>query len=172
MHEENEIIADICRGIDKYELLVRRYHVGLIIHCENIVHNRADAEDIAQEAFVKAYINLSSFDSKKARFSTWLYKIATNQCIDFIRQNNKNVDVEDIESIAEATMPSYMEDEERRLVRSAVEKLTPAEYRSVIEQYYWQGKSYQEIAAKQGVPLNTVRTWLRRAKQQLQEDLA
>lgn len=172
MQEENQIIAEICSGIDKYELLVRRYHVGLIIHCEQLVHNRADAEDIVQEAFVKAYASLSSFDPTKARFSTWLYKIATNLAIDFLRRQKRRVDVQDIEEIAETTMPSFMEDEERQAVRRAVSGLMPPHYRTVIEQYYWQGKSYQEIADAQGVPLNTVRTWLKRAKEQLQEELS
>lgn len=172
MQEENEIIAEICNGIDKYEVLVRRYHVGLIIHCDHLVHNRSDAEDIAQDAFVRAYIKIATFDPNKARFSTWLYTIATNLALDFLRQNKKRIDVEDIESIAELTMPLFIEEEEQREVQGAVEKLMPPEYRSVIEQYYWHGKSYQEIADKLDVPLNTVRTWLLRAKKQLQEELS
>lgn len=172
MQEENEIIADIRNGIDKYEVLVRRYHVGLIIHCDRLVQNRSDAEDIAQEAFVRAYIKIATFDPSKARFSTWLYTIATNLALDFLRQNKKRIDVEDIESVAELTMPLFIEEEERREVRGAVEKLMPPEYRNVIEQYYWHGKSYQEIADSLSVPLNTVRTWLLRAKKQLQEELS
>ncbi len=172
MQEENEIIAEICNGIDKYEVLVRRYHVGLIIHCDRLVHNRSDAEDIAQEAFVRAYVKIASFDPNKARFSTWLYAIATNLALDFLRQNKKRIDVDDIESVAELTMPLFIEEEEQREVRGAVEKLMPPEYRSVIEQYYWHGKTYQEIADKLDVPLNTVRTWLLRAKKQLQEELS
>jgi RNA polymerase sigma factor (sigma-70 family) len=80
--------------------------------------------------------------------------------------------VEDVEALAEATMPTYLEDEEREEMRRAVESLVPPEYRRVIEAYYWDGKSYQEIAEAEGVPLNTTRTWIRRAKLQLKEKMS
>jgi len=172
MKNESEIIQAIIAGDDRYAELVERYHVGLIIHCERMVKDRDDAEDIAQEAFVKAYLDLKRYDPAKARFSTWLYKIATNLALDHLRKHKRKMSVEDVEALAEATMPTYLEDEERQEMRKAVEDLVPPEYRRVIEAYYWDGKSYQEIAELEGVPLNTTRTWIRRAKLQLKEKLS
>ncbi len=172
MMNEIEIIDAIRGGADRYEELVRRYHTGLIIHCENLVGDRDEAEDLSQEAFVRAYLRLEDFNPDKARFSTWLYKIATNLAIDYLRKNKRRVNVEDIELFAEVTMPVFIEEEEKREVRGAVSKLMPPEYRQVIEAYYWEGKSYQEIADTANVPLNTVRTWIRRAKLQLKEELS
>lgn len=171
MMDEREIIAAIRTGVDRYEELVRRYHTGLIIHCERLVNDRDEGEDIAQEAFVRAYLQLDQFDPDKARFSTWLYRIATNLAIDFLRKQKRRINVEDIEVVAETTMPTFLEDEQKHEVHQAVLALMPPEYRKVIEAYYWRGKSYQEIADEAGVPLNTVRTWLHRAKQQLKEQL-
>lgn len=168
---ETQIIQDIKKGIDRYEELVRRYHIGLIIHCERLVGDRDDAEDIAQEAFVKAYLSIGTFNPERARFSTWLYRIATNTALDFLRKNRHRVNVEDIELLAEATMPQYAEQEERRAVRREVHALTPPEYKAVVEAYYWQGKSYTQISAELHVPINTVRTWLHRAKIKLKEQL-
>ncbi|MET1033455.1 MAG: RNA polymerase sigma factor [Candidatus Saccharimonadales bacterium] len=168
---EVEIINDIKKGIDRYEELVRRYHIGLIIHCERLVGDRQDAEDIAQDAFVKAYLAIRTFDPKKARFSTWLYRIATNTAMDFLRKHKRKIYVKDIELVAEVTMPQYAEQEERQEVRRAVYALSPPEYKSVIEAYYWRGKSYAEIATELSVPVNTVRTWLHRAKMKLKEQL-
>ena len=105
MEQENTIITAILAGADEYEKLIRRYHIGLIIHCEHLVGDRDDAEDIAQEAFIKAYSQLAHFKPHKARFSTWLYKIATNLAIDFLRKHKRRVRVDDIEVIAEVTMP-------------------------------------------------------------------
>lgn len=170
--DEAEIVAAIIDGADRYEELVERYHIGLIIHCEQLVGDRAGAEDIAQEAFVKAYFRLKEFEPAKARFSTWLYRIATNLAIDDLRRQRRRIDVENIESIAELTMPIHLEEEEKREVREAVCKLRPPGYRQVIEAYYWQGKSYQQIADDAHVPVNTIRTWIRRAKAQLKEDLS
>ncbi len=172
MMNETEIIEAIRSGADRYEELVRRYHVGLIIHCENLVGDRDEAEDLSQEAFVRAYLRLDDFDSEKARFSTWLYKIATNLAIDYLRKNKRKADVDNIELFADVTMPTFIEEEEKQEIRDAVSQLMPPEYREVIEAYYWHGKSYREIANQVNVPLNTVRTWIRRAKLQLKEELS
>ncbi len=171
MHEE-KIITDVINGVDRYEELVQRYHVGLIIHCEQMVHDRDVAEDIAQETFIKAYLELKKFNPKKGRFSTWLYRIATNLAIDYLRKNKRRIVVEDIEAIAEVTMPTFLEEEAKQEIRKAVLSLVPPEYRQIIEAYYWDGKSYQQIADDMHMELNTVRTWLRRAKIQLREKLS
>jgi RNA polymerase sigma-70 factor (ECF subfamily) len=169
MKNETEVIQDVLAGVDRYAELVERYHVGLIIHCEHIINDRDAAEDVAQEAFVKAYLDLKRYDSGKSRFSTWLYKIATNLALDYMRKHKRQMTVDDVEALAEATMPTYLEDEARDEIRKAVASLVPPEYRRVIEAYYWEGKTYQQIAEAEGVPLNTARTWLRRAKLQLKE---
>jgi RNA polymerase sigma-70 factor, ECF subfamily len=171
--DENTIIKSVNDGdINKYEQLVTRYHAGLIIHCERLTGDRESAEDIAQEAFIKAYERLSEFDSSKSRFSTWLYKIATNKAIDYLRANKRRVPTEDIEVLAETAAPDYAAEEQNRLVRDAVAKLQPPTHRQVVEAYYWRGMSYQEIADELNTPINTVRTWLRRAKEQLRSDLS
>ncbi len=169
---ETEVIQDVVAGLDRYEELVNRYHVGLIIHCEGLVGDRDIAEDIAQEAFIKAFIELKKFNPGKARFSTWLYRIATNLALDHLRKSKRHLSVEDIETIAEVTMPAFLEEERKQEVRKAVLTLVPPEYRQVIEAYYWNGKSYNQIADDMHLELNTVRTWLRRAKLQLREKLS
>lgn len=172
MEKEKQLITDILAGADCYGDLIKEYHVGLIIHCENLVKDRDDAEDIAQDAFVKAYLRLVQFNPDKARFSTWIYKIATNLCIDFLRQRKRHVLVDDIETMAEVTLPRFIEEEREREVIEAVMNLKPPEFRTVIEEYFWHGKSYQQIALLTDTPLNTVRTRLRRAKLQLKEKLS
>ncbi len=107
-----------------------------------------------------------------ARFSTWLYRIATNLAIDFLRANKRRVQVPDIELMAATTMPTHLEDEEKQAVVQAVAELQPPEFRQAIEAYFWEGKSYQDIATAQNIPLNTVRSRLRRAKLQLKEKLS
>ena len=172
MNEEQTIQKVIAGDTDAYAHLVARYHVGLIIHCERLVGDRDQAEDIAQEAFIKAFNKLSEFKPAKSRFSTWLYRIATNKAIDYLRASKRKVPVEDIELVADEAAPDYEAEETKREVRDAVAKLQPPTHRQVIEAYYWEGKSYEQIAEHLQVPLNTVRTWLRRAKQQLKEQLS
>lgn len=172
MKQENHIIQAVQDGDgEQYRQLVERYQTGLIIHCENIVKSRSDGEDIAQETFIKAYQTLKNFDSSKGRFSTWLYRIATNKAIDHLRAHKRVIAVDDIETLADTTMPVDIPDDELAALRQAVEVLEPPVYSQVIKAYFWEGKSYQAIAEELDIPMSTVGTWMRRAKAQLREAL-
>jgi RNA polymerase sigma-70 factor, ECF subfamily len=174
MMNESEVIKQVCAGdIEQYGQLVERYRVGLIIHCDRLLGDRDEAEEVAQKAFIKAYEKLPDFDGGKARYSTWLYRIATNMALDVRRAQKRTVpsDMEDAEG-AEALDAALMHDETIREVRAAVLALMPPEQRRVIEAFYWDGMSYQAIADEMGVPLNTVKSWIRRAKQQLRSKLS
>lgn len=171
MDEQETIQRTLGGDVNAFEALVSRYHVGLIIHCERMVGDRQTAEDIAQEAFVKAFTQLSQFDAQKGRFSTWLYVIATRKALDYLRANKRVVPDESVEELADDA-PDYASEEQNRIVRDAVARLKPPEQKRVIEAYYWEGKSYQAIADELDIPINTVRTWLHRAKAQLRSSLS
>jgi RNA polymerase sigma-70 factor, ECF subfamily len=173
MMDEDKSISQILAGdTNQYRSLVERYQTGLIIHCENILKDRQDAEDVAQEAFLKAYKNLAAFSKDRARFSTWLYQIATNLCIDHLRKHKTKVVVEDIEKYAELVQPEGLEQDEVLAIRQAVDTLEPPQYAEIIKAYFWEGKSYREIAELHSTSVNTVGTWISRAKTQLREKLA
>lgn len=165
MHEL-VVINAVCNGdVNRYAELVERYQVGLVIYCERLVGDRSEAEDTAQKAFIKAYEKLPTFESKKGRFSTWLYRIAYNEAVDYLRKAKHTTtgDVEELEPI----IPDILQEELLREVRQAVLALVPPEHRRAVEAYYWEGKSYQAIADEMGASINTVKSWLRRAKIQL-----
>lgn len=173
MTNEDKVIEAIRAGDgDQYRCLVERYQTGLIIYCENIVKDRLQAEDIAQEAFVKGFYQLDKFDSAKGRFSTWLYRIATNLSLDALRHNKRLVNVEEIEAYAAVTMPTHLEDDEKRIIQEAIAALEPPKYGEIIKGYFWQGKSYQDLAKQYGTKTSTIGTWMRRAKAQLKEKLS
>jgi RNA polymerase sigma-70 factor, ECF subfamily len=170
---ETQVIHHVLDGNpEAYADLVKRYHIGLIIHCERLVGNRDDAEDVAQEAFIKAYGNLKKFNTQQSHFSTWLYKIATNLALDHLRKHKRQIQVEDIELVAEATEPVFLEEERQAAVRHAVNILEPPEYKQAIEAYYWRGLSYEQIAKEMDKPINTIGTYIRRAKSQLKGELS
>lgn len=172
-YKENTLIEHILEGnVNEYRELVDRYQTGLIIHCENILKDRDEGEDIAQEAFVKAYVNLKNFTSDKARFSTWLYRIATNLCMDHLRKQKRTVRLKDIEERAEETDPSAIKEDDIQHIRKLVEALEPPKYAAIIKAYFWEGKSYQEIALEHNTSTNTIGTWISRAKLQLRGQLS
>lgn len=169
---EAKIIKAVRGGdMDSYALLVNRYQTGLIIHCENILRSREEAEDIAQDAFITAYDKLDAFDPDQGRFSTWLYKIATNKCIDLLRKTKKTIEL-DAEKLAQQTMPVGLEEDEKLAVREAIEQLEPPKFGEIIRSYYWQGKSYDELAKEYNTTVGTIGTWMRRAKLQLRKELS
>jgi len=166
--DENKCIDTILNGeADAYRQLVERYQTGLIIHCENLLKDRQEGEDACQEAFIKAYQGLSNFSADKARFSTWLYRIATNICIDALRKNKRKVHINDIEQHLEAVLPEHIEYEQIDRIRKSIETLEPPKYAAIIKAYFWEGKSYQDIAESYDTTTNTVGTWISRAKLQL-----
>ncbi|MFN3556815.1 MAG: RNA polymerase sigma factor [Bacteroidales bacterium] len=138
--------------------------------------NVDDAEDLTLEAFGKAFKNLSQYTPDYA-FSTWLFKIASNNCIDFMRKKKKNVlandNYEDVsESYHAKSMAATGLDPEENLIKSqkialmrkVVEKLKPR-YRKLIELRYFEEYSYEEICEELDLPLGTVKAQLFRARE-------
>lgn len=135
-----------------------------------------DAEDIAQEAFLKAFRGLSAFKGT-AKFSTWLYRIAYNLCIDWRRKNNRtarrDISLEEAGETADGRASverDLLAEEDRARVKRAVDALKEP-YRNVITLCYYQKLSYEEISAVLDVPLKTVETRLYRARGILRETL-
>jgi len=173
MMNEKDCIAKVRAGeANAYRELVERYQTSLIIHCENILKDRQEGEDVAQEAFIKAYQGLKNFSGSKGRFSTWLYRIATNICIDTLRKNKRKVHIDDIENHLDAVLPRHIENEEIEHLRKTIEELEPPKYADIIKAYFWEGKSYQDLAETYETSTNTIGTWMSRAKSQLKEKLS
>lgn len=159
--------------------LMARYKDSIFFMVLKMVHNRDDAEDITIESFGKAFNRLDKYDPKYA-FSTWLFKIATNSCIDFIRKKrlettsidqtfgNEDGDEMSIDIKSDSLNPEekYMRKQRSISVRGTLEKLDD-KYKVLIEMRYYQELSYEEIAQELNIPLGTVKAQLFRAKELL-----
>jgi RNA polymerase sigma-70 factor (ECF subfamily) len=164
-----------------YAELLDRYRDSIYFLLLKMVNNKSDAEDLTIEAFGKAFKNIHQYTPNFA-FSTWLFKIATNNCIDFIRKRKANTisidhgseDSEGISSSPAASLPSSSLDPEEslikeqnvKLIQSLVSKLKPR-YRKLIELRYFKEYSYEEIAEELELPLGTVKAQLFRARELL-----
>ncbi len=168
--EEHQLIANIMGGNQElYSILIDRYKTGLYYHCFRIIKDEDVAEDIAQETFIHAYWQLKHYKPDHA-FSTWLYKIATNKAIDYLRRN-KSVRLDDEMEKIVSMLPSTEQEAYHQELRDAVHKL-PKNYHNVIRMHYWEGKGYEEMAARLQVPVGSIKGWLHRAKRQLKEKLS
>lgn len=159
--------------------LMARYKDSIFFMVLKMVHNRDDAEDITIESFGKAFNRLDKYDPKYA-FSTWLFKIATNSCIDFIRKKrlettsidqtfgNEDGDEMSIDIKSDSLNPEekYMRKQRSISVRGTLDKLDD-KYKVLIEMRYYQELSYEEIAQELDIPLGTVKAQLFRAKELL-----
>lgn len=170
--DESALIARSLDGDhDAYGKLVDRYKRAIYHHCFAMVRNENVAEDIAQDTFIAAYYKLHLYKPEH-RFSTWLFKIATNKSLDWLRRAAREVAADDELIAAVASHhPQPPQVAHDRELHDAVERLKP-KYRAVVSLYYWQGMSYQQIAAVLSCPVGSVRGWMNRAKDQLRKELA
>lgn len=173
MIEDAAIIADVLRGNrEAFALLVRRYSGKILGLCMTLVHDRAEAEDAAQEAFLKAYKSLKDFRGEAA-FLTWIYRIAYNHCLTLRSQSARRKS--QLEKVKEdthvASLPlagdSLVEKTESAL---AILEVLPNDYRQVIV-LRLDGFHYQEIAEMMGVSVDAVKAKLRRARRSVVEKI-
>ena len=100
MNEDIEIVKSILMGnTELFEIIVNRYEIGIQRYIYNMVRNSETSEDLTQEVFISAYNKLYTFN-KEYKFSTWLFQIAKNKTIDYIRKNKNNVELEYCDGIA------------------------------------------------------------------------
>lgn len=167
-----------------YTQLLADYRENVYFMMLKMVRNQDDAEDLTIEAFGKAFKRLEQYKPDYA-FSTWLFKIATNNCIDFLRKKKKastisideginNDDGSDhfMELQAKGLDPeeAFMKGQRIREMRKIVEELKP-KYRMLVELRYFKEFSYEEIAQELDIPLGTVKAQLFRARELLFEIL-
>jgi RNA polymerase sigma factor (sigma-70 family) len=160
-----------------YAELMSLYKDAIYFMLLKMVNNRDDADDLTIEAFGKAFKNINQYTPDYA-FSTWLFKIATNNCIDFIRKKRKQtfsidkaIETDeggeltiDIRSELPDPAEDLMKKEKVVRMREVVEKLKPR-YRKLVELRYFEELSYEEISDQLNLPLGTVKAQLFRARE-------
>jgi len=179
--QDYKLVQRAIKGDQKaYASLMERYRDSIYFLLLKMVNNKDDADDLTIEAFGKAFKNLKQYTPDFA-FSTWLFKIASNNCIDFIRRKKKrtlSIDRrQENDDGMETTihLKSDMLDPEEKFVKKQkikllheiVKKLKPR-YRELVELRYFKELSYEEIAQQLDIPLGTVKAQLFRAREFLQ----
>jgi RNA polymerase sigma factor (sigma-70 family) len=181
--QDSETIREALRGAQPaYEKLMRKYHDAIYMLIYRMVREKAEVEDLTQEAFIKAFASLRNFNNEYA-FSTWLYKIATNNCIDYIRRKklqpfslDKPLGSDEDQYAFEVPDTSFeadkpiIERQRAKFLEEAINAL-PEKYRRVIVLRHKEERDYREIAKILGLPLGTVKAHLFRARELLNKYL-
>jgi len=177
--QEAMIVRKVLQGdVNAFEKLVTEYERAVYAIAQRMTGNAEDAADMTQETFIKAYNSLSSFrgDSK---FSVWLYRIANNVCLDFLRSRSRRptvslstedddgeetqLDIADESQSPELLLESALT---RDAVRRGLDSLPP-DYKQILLLREIQGLSYEEIAAALGIESGTVKSRIFRARKRL-----
>ena len=165
-----------------FENLMQKYRNALYHHIRRMVRTKVEVDDLVQESFIKAFSALSSYSTQYA-FSTWLYKIATNHTIDYLRKKkiptysiDKPLSTKEGEMEYELPDTTYrpdrhiVADQRRHLIQEAIDALPPKYYRVIVMRHQ-QEKSYEEIARELDLPLGTVKAHIFRARELLNKYL-
>jgi len=181
--DDNNLINKALEGDQSaYEKLMKKYYQLIYNLIFRMISKKEDVEDLTQEAFIKAFNSLQNFDRQFA-FSTWLFKIATNNAIDYLRKKKLNTfsidkEIESEESDFKFEIPDnenkpdrvIMEDERKKILDEAIDSL-PAKYKEVIILRHKMDKEYEEISKELKIPLGTVKAHIFRGRELLNKYL-
>lgn len=176
--EENEIVRAVLSGqTDEFEKLVAAYEKQVYHIALKMTGNKEDAFDLSQDTFLKAYRSLGSFRGESS-FGTWIYRLAANLCIDFLRKQQRRGKVVSLDDADDSGRPMELSDlrfepqsamEKRELsmqIREGLEKLPP-DQRFILILRDIEGLSYQEIADTLKMEPGTVKSRISRARARL-----
>lgn len=181
--EDDSFVKSALKGNEAaYRKLVDKYDRPIYFHIKKMIKEQELVEDLVQEVFMKAFNNLSTYSHEYA-FSTWLYRIATNHTIDYLRKKKlqtlsindpyktKDGEVEiQLPDDSFATDKQVMNKQRKAIVHEAIEEL-PEKYRAVIQMRHMEELSYQEISEELDLPLGTVKAHIFRARELLYKAL-
>ena len=181
---DHELVARVQRGDSKaFDLLVRKYQHRIVALIGRYVSDWSECQDVAQEAFLRAYRAMGSFRGD-AQFYTWLHRIAVNTAKNHLVANGRrpptdDIDVADAEQYDSGIRLRDNDTPERELMRQQMEQTVmravealPEELRNAITLREVDGLSYEEIAARMGCPIGTVRSRIYRAREAIEQELA
>lgn len=155
-----------------FETLFKRYREEIYALCiSRTGGNKEDANDLVQETFVKVYVNLAKYDPHYT-FGQWIYTIARNTFIDYVRRRRDNLSIDAIVSPSVATTSdeepdSRLINEQHGVQLDRCMAALPEKYRQMAEMRFQRELSYEEIAEQVGLPIGTVKTQIHRARERL-----
>jgi RNA polymerase sigma-70 factor (ECF subfamily) len=181
--DDRQLIRACLKGDRRaYGALLRRYQDPVFNYCKRMIRDPGQAEDIAQESFVRTFTRLERYDERYS-FSAWIFKIATNLCIDHLRRAKRiayslDQDIQDQDGAYRREMRASGPDpteqaeahEQLRLLNDAVAEL-PEHYRAILLLRHQEDLSYDEIAEVLDLPIGTVKIRIHRARERVKKRL-
>ncbi|MCC1484522.1 RNA polymerase sigma factor [Winogradskyella immobilis] len=170
---DDQLIEAITNGDTKaYGQLVNRYKDLVYTLALRMLKHKEEAEEVAQDAFIKVYKSLNKFKGD-SKFSTWIYKVTYNTCLDRIKKNKKHLNDVAIDEYTEHkletidnALESMIKEEKSALIKRCIDKL-PSESSYILTLYYFEELSLDEMSDIIGISANTIKVKLFRARKKL-----
>jgi RNA polymerase sigma-70 factor (ECF subfamily) len=161
INEDIDVVKSILMGnTELFEIIVNRYEIGIQRYIYNLVRNSETSEDLTQEVFISAYNKLYTFN-KEYKFSTWLFQIAKNKTIDYIRKNKKKVELEYFDRIASSVAQSpenFVEfSETKNNILEFIKCLNEIDRQILLLRYTKHKITFQQIALILNMPESSVK---------------
>jgi RNA polymerase sigma factor (sigma-70 family) len=174
-HEDLKLVQQAINGDERvFTLLFDRYRSPIFQFIGHRTHNGSDAQDLTMETFGKVFLKLGTYNPSFA-FSTWVYKIASNNCVDFARRRRPahkylaDYDASALSNLSDGLLnpeEEVIRKERIAMVSTILQRLTPR-FRKMIELRFYEEMSYEEISEQLQVPIGTVKAQLFRAKEMM-----
>ena len=179
MKTDIEIIAEILNGKnDYYSLLMEKYHNEIFKYVYNILGNYESTEDLLQEIFLKTYKNLKKYNSSKASFRTWLYRISTNHTLNFVsskdyKNNHINSIYEEGSFKSDSTAEEdIVKDEQINQVKRLINKLLKPKHQEIMFLHYFSGLTVKEIGESTDIPEKTIYKAIKTSVEKIKKEVA
>lgn len=167
---DEQLVGFVCSGeLDRYELIIRRYQQKLLRYALYLTNDEQLAADIVQEAFIKAYVNLNSFN-QHLTFSSWMYRIVHNQAMNAVHKNRQHVSIDEVMHLEsnDNLEDEYIRQELSAHLHHCIEQM-PILYKAPLTLYFLEEKTYVEISDILRIPIGTVGTRINRAKSMMRK---
>lgn len=162
--DEKLVIKIRTEDKELYAEIVDRYQTKLLRYVNYLIRDGAKAEDIVQNTFIKAYINLNGFNTSK-KFSSWIYRISHNESMNIVKKNKKEIPMDENFDIAGETdlEEEFDKKELGKMIDNCMDSMS-YNYSEVLILYFLEEKSYEEISDILRIPMGTVATRINRGK--------
>lgn len=179
MKSDIDIISEILNGKkDYFSVLMEKYYNEIFKYVYNVFGNYETTEDVLQDLFLKTYKNLKKYDSNKASFRTWLYRITTNHTLNFLnskdyRNNHTNSTYEEASFKSNNNVEEdIIKDEKINLIKRLIEKLLKPKHQQIMFLHYFSGLSVKEIAEATDIPEKTIYKAIKTSLDKIKKEVA
>ncbi len=179
MENDNLVIENVLKGKkDYFSILMEKYHNEIFKYVYNILGNYQTTEDLLQEIFLKVYKNLNKFDSNKAAFRTWLYRISSNHTMNYLNSKeykNKNglsIYIEETIESSSDIEEDIIKDEKINQIKKVMDKLLKPKHKEIMYLHYFSGLSVKEIGETTQIPEKTIYKAIKTSIDKIKKEVA